>query len=83
MRTTRSRRLWAVRDATGELHPQLPHHLAFDVGLPVARMDDYVSRCRQALQGQTSPVDGFTTALKGTTRQHSIEYRPIELQDSG
>lgn len=43
---------WGVRDATGELHPQLPHHLAFDVGLPVARMDDYVSRCRQALQAR-------------------------------
>ena len=43
---------WAVRDATAELHTQLPQHLAFDVGLPVARMDDYVSRCRQALQAR-------------------------------
>lgn len=41
---------WAIRDATGELYGFFPRHMAFDVGLPIAAMDDYVQQCRAALQ---------------------------------
>ena len=40
---------WGIRDATGELYGIFPRHMAFDVGLPIAAMDDYVQQCRAAL----------------------------------
>jgi len=41
---------WGIRDATGELYGFFPRHMAFDVGLPIAAMDDYVQQCRAALR---------------------------------
>jgi len=40
---------WGVRDACGELHQFWPRHLAFDIGLPVTRMDEYARRFKQQL----------------------------------
>ncbi|MDO9638333.1 MAG: FAD-binding oxidoreductase [Pseudotabrizicola sp.] len=40
---------WATRDACSEFGSLLGPHVAFDIGLPVARMDDFVRACRDAL----------------------------------
>ncbi|MFN4153869.1 MAG: FAD-binding oxidoreductase [Paracoccaceae bacterium] len=39
----------ATRDACSEFGSLLGPHVAFDIGLPVARMDDFVCACRDAL----------------------------------
>jgi FAD/FMN-containing dehydrogenase len=41
-----SARLWRVRDAAGELMIRLPNVVAFDVSLPVPRMERYVEAVR-------------------------------------
>lgn len=40
---------WATRDACSEFGSRLGPHVAFDIGLPVARMDDFAMACRAAL----------------------------------
>ncbi len=40
---------WGVRDACAEFVQVLGPHEAFDIGLPVAAMDDYVTSCKAAL----------------------------------
>lgn len=40
---------WRTRDAAGEFQTVLGPHVAFDIGLPVARMDDFARICRQRL----------------------------------
>ena len=67
---------WRIRDASGELHPVWPQHLAFDVGLPVARMDEYASRCRQALQAQFPGVQSLFYGHIGDGNLHIIVYQP-------
>ena len=67
---------WALRDASGEFHPLWPGHLAYDVGLPVARMEDYVQRCRAAL-GQAFPgIDSFYYGHIGDGNLHIIAHLP-------
>ena len=41
-----SARLWRVRDAAGELMVRLPNLVAFDVSLPIARMEAYIEQVR-------------------------------------
>jgi FAD/FMN-containing dehydrogenase len=41
-----SARLWRVRDAAGELMIRLPNLVAFDVSLPIARMEPYLEQVR-------------------------------------
>ncbi len=40
---------WATRDACSEFGSRLGAHVAFDIGLPVARMDEFVQACRASL----------------------------------
>ncbi|WP_278876511.1 FAD-binding oxidoreductase [Paracoccus yeei] len=40
---------WAMRDACSEFGSRLGPHVAFDVGLPVARMDDFAKACKARL----------------------------------
>ena len=40
---------WAMRDACSEFGSRLGPHVAFDIGLPVARMDEFTIACRAAL----------------------------------
>lgn len=44
-----ARSFWALRDACAEFLPVLGPHGAYDIGLPVAAMDDYVQQCKAAL----------------------------------
>jgi FAD/FMN-containing dehydrogenase len=43
---------WGVRDACAEFPQVLGPHESFDIGLPVAVMDQYVSACRDALRSR-------------------------------
>jgi FAD/FMN-containing dehydrogenase len=47
-------RLWLVRDSAGPLIPTLPHAIAYDVSLPIARMSDYLA----AVETATRPLRG-------------------------
>ncbi|MBP1845649.1 FAD/FMN-containing dehydrogenase [Rhizobium petrolearium] len=40
---------WRTRDAAGEFQTILGPHVAFDIGLPVSRMDAFARTCRQRL----------------------------------
>ncbi|MCZ2498767.1 FAD-binding protein [Xylophilus sp. Kf1] len=67
---------WGIRDATGELYGVFPRHLAFDVGLPIAAMDDYVQRCRAALHDALdAPVTLFYGHI-GDGNLHIIVFQP-------
>ncbi|MFW2543087.1 FAD-binding oxidoreductase [Primorskyibacter sp. 2E107] len=43
------RDFWGVRDACAEFQTVLGPHCAFDIGLPVAKMDDFSRACRARL----------------------------------
>ena len=44
-----SRQLWQYRESVGELLAQLKPHAAFDVGIPMAAMDDFVTSVNSTL----------------------------------
>ncbi|TAL54672.1 FAD-binding oxidoreductase [Pandoraea sp.] len=44
-----ARRLWAYREAIGEILSRLQPHAAFDVGIPMSAMDRFVSAVRNTL----------------------------------
>jgi FAD/FMN-containing dehydrogenase len=44
-----TRAFWAVRDVCAEFGQVLGPHISYDIGLSVARMDEFVSRCKRAL----------------------------------
>ncbi|MHA7683256.1 FAD-binding oxidoreductase [Cupriavidus sp. PET2-C1] len=70
------RAFWSIRDASGELHPLWPGHLAFDIGLPVARMDDYARRCREVLHARIPSVRALFYGHIGDGNLHIIVYQP-------
>ncbi|TYC61866.1 FAD-binding oxidoreductase [Rhodobacterales bacterium] len=41
---------WLTRDAAGEFQTVLGPHCAYDIGLPVASMDDFANACRARLK---------------------------------
>lgn len=41
--------LWAVRDICSEFGQVLGPHISYDIGLSVARMDEFATRCKAAL----------------------------------
>lgn len=45
-----ARRLWAYREAIGEMLSRMKPHAAFDVGIPMAAMDAFVESVRDALE---------------------------------
>ncbi|PXW95462.1 FAD/FMN-containing dehydrogenase [Sphaerotilus hippei] len=71
-----ARAFWALRDASGEFHPLWPGHLAYDVGLPVARMEDCVIRCRAALAEAFPGIDSFYYGHIGDGNLHLIVHLP-------
>ncbi|BCM83917.1 oxidoreductase [Methylobacterium indicum] len=53
---------WGVRDACSEFPQVLGPHEPFDIGLPVAAMDDYVRACKAALDRR---LPGITALFYG------------------
>lgn len=71
-----ARAFWSIRDATGELRPLWPDHLAYDIGLPVARMDEYARRCREALDARSVGIRSLFYGHIGDGNMHIIAYQP-------
>ncbi|MGV7213153.1 FAD-binding oxidoreductase [Bradyrhizobium sp. UFLA05-112] len=44
-----TQKFWAVRDICAEFGQVLGPHISYDIGLAVARMDEFVTRCKAAL----------------------------------
>ncbi|MEO9337676.1 FAD-binding oxidoreductase [Mesorhizobium sp. SB112] len=45
---------WRTRDAAGEFQTVLGPHCAFDIGLPVAEMDNFAIACRKRLEDEVA-----------------------------
>lgn len=41
--------LWRLRDAIGEILHEMAPYVAFDIGIPLARLPDFIARAQQAL----------------------------------
>ncbi|MFO1037293.1 MAG: FAD-binding oxidoreductase [Geminicoccaceae bacterium] len=75
------RRLWAIRDATGMLRTWLGPDAGFDIGLPVARMDEYVGVCRDALRARFRDVVSLFYGHIGDGNMHITAHVPgVEQQ---
>ncbi|HET8596976.1 MAG TPA: FAD-binding oxidoreductase [Castellaniella sp.] len=44
--------LWRLRDAIGEILPTMAPYVAFDIGIPLALLPDFIARAQQALAGR-------------------------------
>lgn len=66
---------WGVRDACGELHQLWPRHIAFDIGLPVARMDEYARQCKQVLDSQVENCRSVFYGHIGDGNMHIVVHQ--------
>ena len=71
-----ARAFWGVRDACAELHPMWPRHMAFDIGLPVASMDEYARRCKQELERRIPGCMSVFYGHIGDGNMHIVAYHP-------
>jgi len=67
---------WGIRDACGELHQLWPRHLAFDIGLPVAAMDEYAKRCKSKLEAVVPNCRSVFYGHIGDGNVHIVVYQP-------
>lgn len=67
--------LWALRDATAEFGRLLGPHLSYDVSLPVARMDEYARRCKQALRDEAGAESLYFGHI-GDGNLHLVTWAP-------
>ncbi len=70
------RAFWAMRDSVGELHQLWPGHLAFDIGLPVACMDEYARRCKATLAARVPGCESVFYGHIGDGNVHIVIYQP-------
>ena len=68
--------LWGVRDACGELHRTWPGHVAYDIGLPVAAMDDYAKACKAQLAQAVPGCETVFYGHIGDGNVHIVAYLP-------
>ena len=80
---------WRTRDAAGEFQTVLGPHCAFDIGLPVAAMDDFANACRSRLSAEVPGClsvyyghigDGnlhIVALVEGATQQPSSDINRI------
>jgi FAD/FMN-containing dehydrogenase len=66
------RAFWGVRDACADFVQVLGPHLSYDIGLPVAAMDDYARACRAALSA--AGVEGLFYGHIGDGNMHIIAF---------
>jgi len=67
---------WGVRDACGELHTLWPRHMAFDIGLPVAAMDEYARRCKEKLAERVPGCLSVFYGHIGDGNMHIVAFLP-------
>ena len=70
------RAFWGVRDACAEFVQVLGPHESFDIGLPVARMDDYVQACKAALEERLPGVVALFYGHIGDGNMHIVSFLP-------
>lgn len=71
-----TRAFWGVRDAAGEFKQVLGPHESFDIGLPVATMDDYVQACRAALERRLPGIVALFYGHIGDGNLHIVACVP-------
>jgi FAD/FMN-containing dehydrogenase len=67
---------WGLRDACAEFPQVLGPHESFDIGLPVAAMNDYVSACRDVLQTRLPGVVALFYGHIGDGNLHIVACVP-------
>ena len=74
---------WAVRDACAEFGQALGPHVSYDIGLVVARMDEFAARCKAALAAGVPGCDSVYYGHIGDGNLHLVAWvpgLPIERQ---
>ena len=69
------KKLWGVRDATGEFFSYWPGHVPFDIGLPIARMDEFVRRCKEGLAQRLPGAQALYYGHIGDGNIHLVIYQ--------
>ena len=67
---------WGVRDACAEFLQVLGPHEAFDIGLPVAAMDDYVTACKATLEARLPGAIALFYGHIGDGNMHIVSCLP-------
>ncbi|WP_349960072.1 FAD-binding oxidoreductase [Rhizobium sp. ZPR3] len=70
------RAFWGVRDACSEFPQVLGPHEPFDIGLPVAAMDDYVRSCHAALRARFPTIVALFYGHIGDGNIHIVACVP-------
>jgi FAD/FMN-containing dehydrogenase len=74
---------WAVRDICAEFGQVLGPHIAYDIGLAVARMDEFVSRCKASLAAGIPGCESVYYGHIGDGNLHLVSWvagLPVERQ---
>ncbi len=71
-----TRSFWALRDACAEFFPALGPHVSYDVGLAVARTDDYVRQCKAALAERIPGCESVYYGHIGDGNLHLVAWVP-------
>jgi FAD/FMN-containing dehydrogenase len=84
------RGFWAVRDVCSEFGQVLGPHISYDIGLAVARMDEFAGRCKAALAAGIAGCESVYYGHIGDGNLHlvawvaglSVERQPKEAMDA-
>jgi FAD/FMN-containing dehydrogenase len=74
---------WAVRDICADFGQVLGPHIAYDIGLAVARMDEFVTRCKTALAADIAGCESVYYGHIGDGNLHLVAWvkdLPVERQ---
>ena len=63
---------WEVRDAVSEFGHTFGSHAAFDIGLPIRRMDEFAIACRTALGGKLKSAHALFYGHVGDGNLHIV-----------
>ncbi len=63
---------WQIRDGIAEVLPTLAHCANFDIGVPISRMQDFITDADQQLQTRFPSITTFTFSHIGDSNLHYI-----------
>jgi FAD/FMN-containing dehydrogenase len=78
-----TQKFWAVRDICAEFGQILGPHISYDIGLAVAKMDDFATRCKAALAAGIPGCESVYYGHIGDGNLHLVSWvtgLPIERQ---
>ncbi|KJC39389.1 FAD-linked oxidase [Bradyrhizobium sp. LTSP885] len=84
-----AQKFWAVRDICSEFGQVLGPHISYDIGLAVARMDEFATRCKAALATGIAGCESVYYGHIGDGNLHlvawvtglAVERQPKEAMD--